>query len=67
VSLDAFGDNVWVYAAVIKMAQEIARTKFRLRRQTKKGRVEYVDKHEALATLIWLQSDTAARSRGLGV
>jgi hypothetical protein len=30
-SLDAYGNNVWLYAAVSKIAQEIARTKFRLR------------------------------------
>lgn len=50
-SLDAFNNNVWLYAAVGKIAQEIARTKFRLRNKRKDGSFDYIEKHQALETL----------------
>ena len=50
-SLDAFGTNVWLFSAVQKHAQEIARTIFRLRIKKKNGDYEYIEEHEALDTL----------------
>ena len=48
-ALDSYGDNVWLYGAVSKIANEIARTKFKLR--TKGDRPEEVVSHQALETL----------------
>lgn len=51
-SLEAYGDNVWLYGAVTKIAMEVAQTKFKLRKEvTDEQDVEYVTSHQALATL----------------
>lgn len=50
-SLRAYGDNVWLYRAVLSIAMEIGGTDFKLRRLTKGGEYEYVTKHQALETL----------------
>jgi HK97 family phage portal protein len=50
-SLDAYGDNVWLYRAVLSISMEIARTKFKLRTTTKDGEYKYLTSHQALDTL----------------
>src|SRR4051812_34166932 len=50
-SLAAYGDSVWLYRAVLSIAMEIARTKFKLRRPLPDGEFEYVDGHQALETM----------------
>jgi hypothetical protein len=48
-SLEAYGDNVWLHGAVKKIAFEIAKTDFKLRKrqtaQTKAKAVHYVEMH----------------------
>ena len=39
-SLEAYGDNVWLYGAVTKIAFEVAGTKFKLQKVSAKGEVE---------------------------
>lgn len=51
-SLRAYGDNVWLYRAVLAIAMEIARTKLKLKKaDTKDGDIEYVESHQVLDTL----------------
>ncbi len=46
---DAYDDNVWLYSAVSKVANELARTQFELR--TKGDDPEPVASHQGLETL----------------
>jgi HK97 family phage portal protein len=48
-ALDAYGNNVWVYGGVSKVASEIARTPFKLR--TKGDQPEEVTSHQVLEVL----------------
>jgi len=51
-SLEAYGDNVWLYGAVQKIAFEVAKTEFKLRKkQSKSDEIQYVEKHQALSAL----------------
>lgn len=51
-SLKAYGDNVWLYGGVSKIALELARTRFRLKKaESWGGKVKYVERHQALETL----------------
>src|SRR5262245_55783655 len=50
-SLQAYGDNVWLYSAVNSIAFELARTEFKLRTVSQKGEIKYVQKHVALDTM----------------
>jgi len=62
-SLKAYGDNVWLYRAVLSIAMEIARTKFKLKKaDTPDGEIEYVTKHQALETLRRPQVTKAGKS-----
>ena len=61
-SLSAYGDNVWLYGAVNKIAQEIARTQFRLQTQNSEGEIEFIQKHQALETLARPQPTKAGKS-----
>lgn len=49
-SFEAYGDNVWLYSAVNKIAFEIARTPLKLK-TTKKNETVFIEKHQALETL----------------
>ena len=61
-SLSAYGDNVWLYGAVNKIAQEIARTQFRLQTTNRKGEIELIQKHQALETLLKPQPTKSGKS-----
>lgn len=50
-SLQAYGDNVWLYGAVTKIAFEIAKTNFKLRLIKTDDEFEPVEKHQALETM----------------
>src|SRR3954465_7796715 len=50
-SLAAFDDNVWLFGAVMKIAQELSRTDFRLQKVNAKGKIAYIEKHQAIDTL----------------
>ncbi|MGE0536648.1 MAG: phage portal protein [Pirellulales bacterium] len=51
-SLEAYGDNVWLYAAVNKIAQELARTKIKLRTKAKDGFQYFEDDESDVLELI---------------
>lgn len=50
-SLQAYGDNPYLYSAVNVIASELARTNFRLQKRNAKGEVTYIERHQALETM----------------
>ncbi len=50
-SLDAYGDNPWLYASVNVIAQEVSRIKLTLNKRNADGTSERIFDHQALSTL----------------
>src|SRR3954471_18459934 len=58
---EAYGDNPWLYSAVNVIANEVARTQFRLVEKTKAGTKD-VESHQALDTLFHPQPVEGGKS-----
>jgi HK97 family phage portal protein len=61
-SLDAYGDNPYLYRAVLMISMQIGQTAFRLQKTNAAGEIELVKKHQALATLAKPQPTAGGKS-----
>jgi hypothetical protein len=66
-SLQAMGNNVYLYRSVLTISMELARTNFQLRTRAKKNQFKYIESHQALETLAKPQITSTGKSMAAGI